>query len=160
MSTKTPGAMRFNSGKMPFSMLPLDALVEITRVYLIGGIKYERDNWLKGMSWTDMIDCAERHFILWRMGLHRDPDTGCHHLALCAWNIIGLLVYELRGLGTDDRTKLPIDENFNWTDGPAKELKLGLSKEELEALRLKYEKARADFKAAQRAQVLAEAADK
>lgn len=147
MSEKKNGGMRFNAGKMRFNLIPMDALVELARVYSVGALKYDDDNWLKGMSWKEMIDCADRHFGLWQMGLHRDKDTGCHHLAMAAWNILGLLVYELRGLGTDDRTKLPIDENFNWVDGPAKELGLGLSKEELEAMRDKYAKLREEHKA-------------
>lgn len=134
--------MRFNAGKMDPSLIPLDARVELMRVYHIGAQKYDRDNWLKGMNWSTMVDCAERHFMLWQMGLHRDPDTGCHHLALAAWNLLGLLVYELRGLGTDDRTKLPIDEKFDWTEGPAKDLGLGLSQSEIDAMREKYSKLR------------------
>jgi len=143
----TTGGMRFDSGKLRFNLIPMDAKVELARVYTIGAIKYDDDNWLKGMSWKIMIDCAERHFALFQMGQTRDPDTGCHHLAQAAWNLIGLLVYDLRGLGTDDRTKLPIDENFNWIAGRAKELGLGLSKEETDALRAKYTKMREEHKA-------------
>lgn len=146
--TKKPqSGMRFNTGKMRFNLIPMDARLELARVYTVGAAKYEDDNWLKGMSWKEMIDCAERHFALWQMGQARDPDTKCHHLAQVAWNVLGLLVYELRGLGTDDRTKLPIDENFNWISGPAKDLELGMSKDELEALRVKYAKMREEHKA-------------
>lgn len=147
MSDKKPTGMRFNSGKLRFNLIPMDARVELARVYTIGACKYDDNNWLKGMSWMSMVDCAERHFALWQMGQARDPDTGCHHLAQVAWNVLGLLVYEMRGLGTDDRTKLPIDELFNWIDGPAKELNLGLPPKEIEALRAKYAKLREEHKA-------------
>lgn len=141
MSEQKPQGMRFSSGKMKFwSQIPKDALVEIMRVYHIGGIKYDENNWLRGMKFSDMANPLERHWFLWSMGDTKDRETRCHHLAHVAWNAIGLLVYELRGLGIDDRIKLPIDADFSWLSGPAKEMDLGLTKSELDELAVKYNK--------------------
>ena len=140
--------MRFSSGKMNFwSQISKDALVEIMRVYHIGGIKYDEGNWLRGMKFSEMANPLERHWFLWSLGDTKDRETRCHHLAHVAWNALGLLTYELRGLGLDDRIKLPIDFDFSWLSGPAKELDLGLSKEELDDLSTKYNKQKEEFRA-------------
>jgi hypothetical protein len=130
--------LRFNSGKLAFSLIPPEVRIELARIYTVGAIKYTPDNWLGGMNWSVMIDCAERHWEKWKAGLTVDGDTGGHHLALAAWNILGLMIYQLRGLGTDDRTPIPIDENFQYTSGPAAELGLGLTPEELKELEARY----------------------
>jgi len=41
------------------------------------------------------------------MGETFDPETRLRHIAQAAWNAQALLAYELRGIGEDDRHKLP-----------------------------------------------------
>lgn len=131
-------AMRFNEGKMRFDLIPIELDVELARVYTVGAIKYDDGNWMKGMKWSVMIECAERHWKKWQSGLTVDPDTGCHHLALAIWNLAGLMVYQMRGLGEDNRNLVPLDEDFKWTEGPAGAMGLGLSKEKLAEMEAKY----------------------
>lgn len=128
-SNPTKGAMRFDENKMRFDLIPIEALIELARVYSIGAIKYEDDNWRKGMKWSRCIGSLERHMLLWRAGVAIDEDTKCHHLAMVAWNALTLLVYEINKIGTDDRIKLNINSKFNWEDN---HLSIGMKKEELE----------------------------
>lgn len=146
--------MRFSKNKMNFwSSIPKDALVELMRVYYTGAVKYDENNWLKGMKYSEMANPLERHWMKWSMGLTTDSkETKCHHLAMVAWNAIGLLTYELRGIGEDDRVKLPIDEDFNWISGPAAAMDLGLSDQELQDLAAKYQKNKVEFKRSQEAE--------
>lgn len=128
-------AMRFDDDKLRLDLIPVEALIELARVYSMGAIKYDDDNWRKGMPWSKCIRATLSHFFKWRSGQVIDPETGCHHLAQVAWNALTLLVYELNKSGKDDRQKFAIDEDFNWVDN---HLGIGLSKEEIKALKLKY----------------------
>lgn len=155
------GGMRFNTGKMNFNLIPTELKVELTRVYTVGALKYAPKNWEKGMDWSIMVDCADRHWEKWLAGLIVDPETGCHHLALAIWNLTALLVYQMRGLGNDDRTLLPLDEDFKWTEGPAALMGLGLPPEKLKEMEEKYRPMReAAIAAMKAAKALEPAADK
>jgi len=134
-------AMRFNSNKFGINLLPLDGIIELVRVYTVGAFKYKPNNWLKGMPWEECAASLDRHWFKWRCGHNVDPDTGCHHLAHVMWNALTLLVYQLRGIGKDDRTKINIDDDFNLVHNP---LGIGLSPEKLEELQNKYKKQRGE----------------
>lgn len=128
-------AMRFDDSKLRLDLMPPEAELELARVYTMGAIKYADDNWRKGMSYRKCIGSLRRHLLLWLSGQSIDPETGCHHLAQVAWNALTLMVYEMTGVGKDDRVKFEIDNEFNWKDN---KLGIGLSKEEIMALKLKY----------------------
>lgn len=139
-STTSPKeAMRFSDDKLRFDLIPPEALIELARVYSMGALKYEDDNWRKGLPYSSSIRAINSHLTLWRSGQAVDSDTGCHHLAQVAWNALTLLVYELTKSGTDDRIKFSIDADFNWVDN---HLKLGKTKEEKKQLREKYKQER------------------
>lgn len=136
-------AMRFSDNKLRFDLIPAEVLIELARVYTIGGVKYDDNNWRKGMKYSKVLGSLQRHLILFICGFDRDPDTKCHNLAQVIWNAATLLVYRLRGLGTDDRIKYDIDENFDLVHNP---MQLGMSKEELAELRKKYQQEREKHK--------------
>ncbi len=140
---KPKEAMRFTEGKMRFDLLPIEALIELTRVYDMGAIKYDDNNWRKGMKWSQVYRPIFSHLFKWLSGQTVDSETGCHHLAMVAWNCLTLVTYQIRKLGTDDRVKFPIDENFNWVDN---HLGLGLPPEKIAELKEKYRKQRESHK--------------
>lgn len=140
---KPKEAMRFTDDKMRFDLLPIEALIELTRVYQMGALKYDDDNWRKGMPWRKVYRPIFSHLFKWLSGQTIDPETGCHHLAMVAWNALTLLVYDIRKLGTDDRVKFSIDENFNWVDN---HLGIGLSPEKMQELKNKYKQQRENAK--------------
>jgi hypothetical protein len=144
MSEKKNTGLRFNAFKLGMSLIPFEWRIELARVFTLGSLKYKKNNWLGGMDWSVPMDCAERHYTKWAAGETVDPDTGCHHLALAAWNLLSLMTFEMRGLGTDDRVPhgLAFDENFNWTSGPAASMGLGKTPEEMQAIVDKYAKLR------------------
>jgi len=113
------GALRYDTGKLRFSLIPVEILVELSRLYTKGAIKYAAHNWRKGMDWSRCIDSAERHWIKWRAGLTTDPETGCHHLTAVAWNVLTLLVYSIQGIGHDDRVvqeSVVLNEDMEWVN--------------------------------------------
>lgn len=142
---KPKTAMRFTEGKLRFDLLPIEPLIELARVYDSGALKYEDNNWRKGMPWGKVIRPIFSHLFKWLMGQKIDKETGCHHLMMVCWNCFTLFVYELRRLGIDDRASIgfPIDENFNWIDN---HLGTGLSIEDKRVLKENYKKQRENGK--------------
>ena len=101
----------------------------------MGSLKYTDENWRKGMSWSKCVRALFSHFLKWRSGQTIDKETGCHHLAMVAWNSLTLMIYELDKSGKDDRLKLKIDDHFNWINN---HLNIGLSQEDITDLKAKY----------------------
>lgn len=96
-------ALRYDEGKPRYDLLPADGLEALVEVYTKGAIKYAPRNWEKGMSWSRCFGSLMRHsWKFWR-GEIIDQETGCHHMAMAAWNCIALFVYDKRQIGTDDR---------------------------------------------------------
>jgi hypothetical protein len=99
-------ALRYDTGKIRYDLLPADGLEELAKVYTKGAEKYAPRNWEKGMDWSRCLGSLMRHtWKFWR-GETIDPETGCHHMAMAAWNALALCVYDLRKVGTDDRVML------------------------------------------------------
>ena len=116
------GAATYDDGKPPLELLPPDVLLEIAKVHAHGKHKYGHEkggsrNWERGMSWTRQIGCAKRHIEYWLLGQDHDPESRILHLAHAAWRIHAALAYELRGIGEDDRHKLP-----EWMDKHDREI--------------------------------------
>ena len=100
------GALRYNSGKPRYDLLPPDALNELAEVFTKGAEKYAPRNWEKGMDWGKCFASLLRHAFKWAKGEDRDEETGCLHMAHVAWNALVLCSYAMRKVGTDDRSKL------------------------------------------------------
>lgn len=92
-----------DSGKGSWNLLPFDAIGEIVKVLDFGAKKYAPHNWAKGMDWNRPFDALMRHLVAWWGGQAKDPETGISHLAHAGCNILFLIAYELRGIGTDNR---------------------------------------------------------
>ena len=100
---KQEPALRYDAGKPRYELLPGDALEELVKVYTRGAAKYADRNWEKGMSWSRCFGSLMRHsWAFWR-GEDIDQETGCHHMAMAAWNCMTILTYSLRKAGADDR---------------------------------------------------------
>jgi hypothetical protein len=85
------------------SLIPIEALREVSRVYAYGAEKYSRDNWRKGYQWHLSYDAFQRHAMLFWSGEDTDLESGLSHLAHAAFHLLTLMTYVREGLGTDDR---------------------------------------------------------
>lgn len=94
--------LRFDEGKIRFDLIPPEWHWALADVMTEGVKKYAERNWEKGMSWSKMIGCAGRHILKFMCGERYDDETGCHHLAMAAWNLLSLMSYDLRGVGEPD----------------------------------------------------------
>jgi hypothetical protein len=116
--------LRYDQGKNRLELIPPEWEWALGEVLTAGAVKYAERNWEKGMDWGKLIGPLRRHLNKFLSGHSYDtepdaegrPGTGCHHLALVAWNALALMSYELRGIGTDnlaradyrDKTKGPL----------------------------------------------------
>jgi hypothetical protein len=103
--TKDEPALRYDADKPRYDLLPADALEELVNVFTVGAKKYADRNWEKGMSWSRCFGSLMRHSWKWWRGEEIDAETGCHHMAMAAWNAMVLCAYSLRKVGTDDRPR-------------------------------------------------------
>lgn len=94
-----------DDGKLPYDLLPSDAIEEIVKVLDFGAKKYAAHNWCKGMRWGRVFAAMMRHGWAWWRGEDKDPETGLSHLAHLGCCCLFLLAFEKRGVGTDDRYK-------------------------------------------------------
>jgi hypothetical protein len=100
--TSTTGGQK---GQKPvqMSLVPLEALREISRVYSYGAGKYERENWRKGYEWHLAYDALQRHLMEFWNGVDFDPESGLPHLAHAAFHINTLIVFGSEQPEFDDR---------------------------------------------------------
>ena len=93
-------------GKLQFDLLPVDALEELIKVYMMGANKYAPHSWEKGMKMSRIYAALLRHLFAWCGGENKDSESGLSHLTHVAWNALALLTYVKRGLTEfDDRPK-------------------------------------------------------
>ena len=108
MGQETAG--RFSAGKTRFDLVAPWAMDQIAQVYTYGTIKYDDDNWWKGLKWKkDVLGCIFRHVWKWIRGEKWDDESGLHHLAHAAWSCMALMEYERCGIGIDDRVPYTLD---------------------------------------------------
>lgn len=102
-----PGALRYNEGKPPIHMVPVQAIMALAQLFAAGAKKYAPFNWAKGMAWSKCYDSLQRHAMKWSEGQDFDEETQAHHMIAVAWNAIVLYCYHLWGRGQDDRFIAP-----------------------------------------------------
>lgn len=101
--TEPMSGHKYDHDKLPWHLLPSDAVQEIVKVLQFGANKYAPRNWETGMNWSRPFSALMRHMWAWWSGEHKDPETGLSHLAHAGCCILFLLSYELRKIGSDDR---------------------------------------------------------
>lgn len=92
-------------GRKPecYEQIPVHPLAQVAKVYGYGEKKYARGNYLKGYPYSWGTDALLRHIHAFRAGEDIDPESGIHHLAHAAFHLFGLMEFQHRGIGTDDR---------------------------------------------------------
>lgn len=94
--------LRYDDSKNRMELIPPEWIEALGEVLTKGARKYADRNWEKGMAWSKMIGCTFRHMMKFLRGERYDAETGCHHLAHAAWNLLALMSYDVRGIGADD----------------------------------------------------------
>jgi hypothetical protein len=104
---------KHDGGKLPWHLLPYDAVREIVKVLQFGAQKYAERNWEKGLAYSRVFGATMRHLTAhFQDGETHDPETGLSHLAHAGCEILFALAFELRGRADlDDRPSKPDDWN-------------------------------------------------
>lgn len=93
-----------DSGKLPWDLVPYDAIEAGVEVLQFGAKKYAPRNWEKGIIYSRLFSALLRHLFAWWRGENKDLETGLSHLAH-AWCCLNfMLAFERRGrTDLDDR---------------------------------------------------------
>lgn len=105
MEMKGRKALKGDTNKPRFSLIPQKALDQTIDGFEIGAKKYGLYNYSEGMEYTRYFDALQRHARAWLKGEDID-ESGVHHIALVACNALMLLDNILTGKGVDNRNKI------------------------------------------------------
>lgn len=74
-------ALRYNEGKLHWSMIDFKSLEGMVRVLEMGTKKYSKDNWKLGMPVTEVCESLMRHLLAFMSGETTDQESGCSHMS-------------------------------------------------------------------------------
>ena len=102
-------AVKYDSGKTDWSLMPWEAVEEINKVLEFGAKKYSAHNWASGdgFRYTRVLSSLLRHLFSWSRGEDLDPESGLSHLAHAGCNVLFLIYYNRykHRYNNDDRFK-------------------------------------------------------
>jgi hypothetical protein len=81
MSEEKEQALRYNQGKLEWSLVDFKSLEGMVRVLEMGAKKYDRHNWKKGMPVTQVSESLMRHLFAFLNGEDYDKESGLHHMS-------------------------------------------------------------------------------
>jgi hypothetical protein len=86
------GAVRDGQeGKGRMDLLPVRAIIEVSKIFEGGAKKYQPRNWEAGIPLSRYMDSGLRHAMKWLRGDRDEP-----HLAMACWNFLCLLETQMR----------------------------------------------------------------
>lgn len=86
--------MKFDTGKLRYSLIPPVATEALAKVLTYGAKKYKPNNWQKAEDFSRYTDALYRHLEAWRGGQEFDEESGLSHLSHALTNVAFLLWYE------------------------------------------------------------------
>lgn len=73
-------SLRYNEGKPQWSLVDFKSLEPLVRVMEYGCLKYEKENWKKGLDLTQILESMSRHLFALMSGEIVDPESGQRHI--------------------------------------------------------------------------------
>lgn len=96
-------AVKHDSGKPDYTLMPTEAMDEIAAVWTFGQRKYAAFNWANGFKWRRPLAAALRHIYAYLRGEDKDPESGLSHLAHAICCLCMVITFEKTQTGEDDR---------------------------------------------------------
>jgi hypothetical protein len=84
------GGLRFNEGKTQIDLIPPDVIEGLGKVLTFGADKYDKNNYRRGMKWSNVINSLLRHINAFRAGEDFDKESGLLHLDHAMCNLVFL----------------------------------------------------------------------
>jgi hypothetical protein len=75
-----PKALRYNQGKVEWSLMHYGSMVPMIRVLMFGAKKYAPDNWKKGLDRRQLLESMQRHLAALMDGEVIDPESNESHI--------------------------------------------------------------------------------
>ena len=97
-------ALRYNKGKLKWSLVDWKSLEGLVRVLEMGAEKYAPYNWTKGMPVTEVSESLLRHMFAYLDGEDRDKESLELHLSHVLCNAMFLIYIMREKPEFDDRT--------------------------------------------------------
>lgn len=72
--------LRFNEGKLRWSLVEYKSLEPLIKVLMFGAQKYDDHNWKKGMPPVIILECMQRHLAALMSGETHDKESGLPHI--------------------------------------------------------------------------------
>jgi hypothetical protein len=92
--------------KIDHTLIPIDALEEVSRALMYGKEKHGAWGWIQNpKSYTELLAKTQRHIFEFQRGVTYDPATGLSHIACAICDLMFLQSNILKERGTDDRLK-------------------------------------------------------
>jgi hypothetical protein len=82
------GGTKHDHGKPRMSLIDPEFAAELASVLTFGASKYAPDNWRYGIEVRRLLDAALRHINAINAGEDADPETGLHHAAHAACELM------------------------------------------------------------------------
>lgn len=92
---KLKQAVKFDDGKVEWSLVPFEALEGMAQVLEFGAKKYAAWNWTEGggFKWTRILGSCLRHLFAFMRGEDNDPESGLSHISHAQCNLLFLAYY-------------------------------------------------------------------
>jgi hypothetical protein len=74
-------ALRYNQGKLQWSLVDFKSLEGLVQVLEMGAKKYDKHNWKKGMPITQVSESLMRHLFAFLNGENTDSESGLSHIS-------------------------------------------------------------------------------
>ena len=86
--------MKFDSGKLMFSLVDPDFITGLTEILTFGAHKYAKNNWQLNTDLDRYKDALLRHLYSYLSGELIDPESGKPHLDHIACNLMFIRYFE------------------------------------------------------------------
>lgn len=96
------GGTKFDSGKPDLSLLPYEALEEISKVLMYGSKKYGINNWKNSLEYRRLIAASLRHIHQFNNKIDKDPETDLSHLAHACCSLMFIIYFQKKNITEND----------------------------------------------------------
>lgn len=91
---KTEQGTKFDNGKPMLDLVPPSLEEAVGEILTLGALKYDRNNWKKGIEYSRVISALKRHLNEFYKGNLIDNESGKPHLWHAACNLAFLIEFE------------------------------------------------------------------
>ena len=101
-------ALKYDENKVDWSLIPVEAMEEVLKVFQYGERKYARWNFRNGFNSNRLIASCLRHVTSWQKGIDLDEETGLSHLSHAVCCLLMLRTNQIDNVMEDGRYKKKI----------------------------------------------------